>query len=81
MFRHFWAMHLYQYDIPMSLLSEWLGHAQMGTTMKYYENADIIMKQKAIEKATSELKPFLQAESGVAFKADGEILKRLYGVV
>lgn len=49
--------------------------------MKCYENADIIMKQKTIEKATSELKPFLQAVSGVAFKDDGEILKRLYGLV
>ena len=36
----------------MPLLSEWLGHAQMETTIKYYANADIRMKQEAIEKAT-----------------------------
>ena len=34
----------------MPLLSEWLGHAQMETTIKYYANADIRMKQEAIEK-------------------------------
>lgn len=39
----------------MPLLSEWLGHAQMETTIKYYANADIRMKQEAIEKATSDL--------------------------
>ena len=39
----------------MPLLSEWLGHAQMETTIKYYANADIRMKQEAIEKATSTL--------------------------
>ena len=55
MFRHSRAMHLYRSGIPMPLLSEWLGHAQMETTIKYYANADIRMKQEAIEKATSTL--------------------------
>ena len=46
----------------MPLLSEWLGHAQMETTIKYYANADIRMKQEAIEKATSDLNPILTSQ-------------------
>ena len=81
MFRHSRAMHLYRNGMPMPLLSEWLGHAQMETTIKYYANADIKMKQEAIEKATSELNPILQAESGFVFKDDDETLKKLYGLM
>ena len=39
------------------------------------------MKQEAIEKATSELNPILQAESGFVFKDDDETLKKLYGLM
>ncbi|WP_411682388.1 tyrosine-type recombinase/integrase [Clostridium thailandense] len=35
MFRHSRAMHLYHGGMPLSLLSEWLGHAQLETTMIY----------------------------------------------
>ena len=52
----------------MPLLSEWLGHAQMETTIKYYANADIRMKQEAIEKATSDLNPILSSQIDFTFK-------------
>lgn len=81
MFRHSRAMHLYRNGMPMPLLSEWLGHAQMETTIKYYANADIKMKQEAIEKATSELNPILYVKSDFTFKDDDETLKRLYGLI
>ncbi len=58
MFRHSKAMHLYRSGMPMSLLSEWLGHAQMEITIKYYANADIRMKQEAIEKQYRTSNPF-----------------------
>lgn len=65
----------------MPLLSEWLGYAQMETTIKYYANADVRMKQEAIEKATSDLNPILSSRSEFTFKDDDETLKKLYGLM
>ncbi len=81
MFRHSRAMHLYRNGMPMPLLSEWLGHAQMETTLKYYANADVKMKQEAIEKATSGFNPIISAAVDFTFDNDAEILKRLYGLM
>lgn len=67
--------------MPLPLLSEWLGHAQMETTIKYYANADIRMKQEAIEKVTSELNPLLGSQVDFTFKDDEETLKKLYGLM
>lgn len=66
----------------MPLLSEWLGHAQMETTIKYYANADIRMKQEATKKkATSDLNPILSSQIDFTFKDDEETLKKLYGLM
>lgn len=50
MMRHTRAMHLYQSGMPMVLLSQYLGHAQVETTM-IYAYADTEMKRTAIQKA------------------------------
>ena len=82
--RHSRAMHLYRNGMPMPLLSEWLGHTDMETTIKYYANADVKMKQDAqdaIDKATSELNPVLSNSIDFAFKDDDETIKKLYGLM
>lgn len=81
MFRHSRSMHLYRSGMPLPLLSEWLGHAQVDTTRKYYANANTAMKQDAINKATSELNPILQDDKDFDFENDEELLKRLYGLI
>lgn len=50
MMRHTRAMHLYQSGMPMVLLSQYLGHSQVETTM-IYAHADTEMKRAAIQKA------------------------------
>lgn len=50
MIRHTRAMHLYQSGMPMVRLSQYLGHAQVETTM-IYAYADTEMKRAAIQKA------------------------------
>lgn len=50
MMRHTRAMHLYQSGMPLVLLSQYLGHAQVETTM-IYARADTEMKRAAIQKA------------------------------
>ena len=60
MMRHTRAMHLYQSGMPMVLLSQYLGHAQVETTM-IYAHADTEMKRAAIQKADAvrKIKPAL----------------------
>lgn len=81
MFRHSRAMHLYRNGMPLPLLSEWLGHAQMSTTLTYYANANIKMKQEAIEKATSELNPLFNNDVNIDWDDDEELLRKLYGLL
>ena len=52
MLRHTRAMHLYQDGVPLTLISELLGHSQVETT-KIYAYADTEMKRRAIQKANS----------------------------
>jgi site-specific recombinase XerD len=79
MFRHSRAMSLYRGGMPLPLLSEWLGHSNMQTTLLYAE-ADTKMKQEAIDRATSELNP-LKSKIGFEINSNDEnVLKRLYGL-
>lgn len=80
MFRHSRAMHLYRGGMPLALLSEWLGHAQLETT-KIYAYADTQMKREAIEKATSSLNPLSQDQKVTSWQNDDELIKRLYGLL
>lgn len=50
MIRHTRAMHLYKKGLPLDLLSQFLGHSQIETTL-IYAYADTEMKRKAIQKA------------------------------
>ena len=79
MFRHSRAMHLYHGGMPLPLLSEWLGHAQLETTM-IYAYADTKMKREAIEKATSGINPLKQGQEVTSWQDDDELIKRLYGL-
>jgi len=80
MFRHSRAIHLYRGGMPLPLLSEWLGHAQIETTM-IYANADTKMKKDAIEKATSKLNPLITDQISIEWEKDEETIKKLYGLV
>lgn len=50
MFRHSRAMHLYQAGMDLTLVSQWLGHASLESTL-IYAHADTEQKRRAIEKA------------------------------
>jgi site-specific recombinase XerD len=81
MFRHSRSMHLYRSGMPAALLSEWLGHAQIKTTLDYYANADTSMKKEAIEKATSKLNPLLSNDPAcLEWENDDAMIRRLYGL-
>lgn len=54
LFRHSRAMHLYQNGMDLTLISQWLGHASLQSTL-IYAHADTEQKRKAIEKANGDL--------------------------
>lgn len=53
-FRRSRAMHLYQHGMDLAPISQWLGHANLETTL-IYANADTEMKRKSIEKVSAEI--------------------------
>ncbi len=77
-FRHSRAMHLYQHGMDLALVSQWLGHANLETTL-IYAHADTEMKRKAIEKASSGICEIDAVESAPD-TLDDDTLKRLYGL-
>lgn len=80
LFRHSRAMHLYQHGVDLTLISQWLGHAQLETTL-IYAHADTEMKRKAIEASVPEespLKGLLDSERMTI--DDDKLLKELCGL-
>ena len=76
LWRHTRAMHLYQYGMDLTLVSQWLGHANLETTLIY---AHAEHKRQAIVRALRDT-----AAPGVApanyTVTDENLLKRLYGL-
>jgi len=79
MFRHSRALHLYRNGVPLPLISEWLGHSSIETTL-IYAYADTEMKKEAIEKATSKNHPIRNRERFDVSELDDDTLKKLYGL-
>ena len=70
-------MPLYQHGMDLTLISQWLGHKQVETTL-FYAYADTEAKRKAIENAMG-AGPF-DTKPGNYTVDDEETLKRLYGL-
>lgn len=75
--RHTRAIHLYRGGMPLSILSEFLGHASEETT-RIYAYADTEMKRKAIEKATP--KTISGNEIPIWDTSDDAVLRKLAGL-
>ena len=80
LFRHSIAMHLYQNGVELALVSQWLGHAQLETTL-IYAHADTELKRKAIAAAMPENGPLNEHINSERYKIDDEeLLKLLCGL-
>ena len=80
LFRHSCAMHLYQSGVDLTLVSQWLGHANLKITL-IYARADTELKRKAIEKAVPEESPLKEYLNAERYKInDEDELKRLCGL-
>ncbi len=81
LFRHSRAMHLYQGGMDLTLVSQWLGHANLQTTL-IYAHADTEQKRKVIELAQHSGSPTRQNPSTGRYTVnDEETLKKLYGLL
>ncbi|MCL2752106.1 MAG: site-specific integrase [Firmicutes bacterium] len=80
MIRHSRAMHLYQNGMDLTLVSEWLGHANLETT-QIYAHADTEHKRAAIANATPENSLlFSKLNPERLTISDEDMLKRLIGL-
>ncbi len=81
LFRHSRAMHLYQRGMPLELISQWLGHRQLTTTL-VYAHADVEQKRQAIEKAMMNTATINVSESirRATKKLENDSFKKLYGL-
>lgn len=78
--RHTRAMHLYMAGMPLELVSQWLGHSQMETTL-IYARATTEMKRKTIEKISSKEESVFGQNEKFKYADNDEIIKKLYGLL
>lgn len=78
LWRHSRAMHLYQHGMDLTLISQWLGHVNLETSL-IYAHADTEQKRKAIEKSMGG-----KVTGGVDIPrytvSDEDTIRRLYGL-
>ena len=79
MWRHSRAIHLYRKGVPLPLISEWLGHSNMETTL-IYAYADTEMKRTAIEKATATNHQKKKKKETETTEGDNDNLRRYCGL-
>ena len=78
--RHSRAMHLYQHGMDLTLISQWLGHANLETTL-IYAHADTEHKREAIARATMPDNPLAGKLNADRYTiTDEDTIKKLYGL-
>ena len=80
LFRHTRAMHLYMAGMPLELISQWLGHSQLETTL-IYASATAEMKRKEVEKIYKKENSVFKEDEKFKYENDDEVIKRLYGLM
>ncbi len=78
LFRQARAMDLYQAGMPLPLVSEWLGHSQLETSL-IYAYADTEMKRAASDRITNAENSVFTNEK-FKYQDDEETIKKLYGL-
>ena len=79
LFRHTRAIHLYMAGMPLELVSQWLGHSQIETSL-IYARATTEMKRKAIEKISNKENSVFNNDETFKY-SDDDIIKKLYGLM
>lgn len=80
LFRHTRAMHLYMAGMPLELVSQWLGHSQMETSL-IYARATTEMKRKAIDKISTAENSVFKGDEKFQYANDETVIRQLYGLM
>jgi len=80
LFRHTRAMHLYMAGMPLELVSQWLGHSQMETSL-IYARATTEMKRKAIDKISTAENSVFKGDEHFKYADNEAVIRRLYGLM
>lgn len=80
LFRHTRAMHLYMAGMPLELVSQWLGHSQMETSL-IYARATTEMKRKAIDKISTAENSVFKDDEKFRYADNETVIRQLYGLM
>lgn len=80
LFRHTRAMHLYMAGMPLELVSQWLGHSQMETSL-IYARATTEMKRKAIDKISKAENSVFREDEKFKYADNETVIRQLYGLM
>lgn len=80
LFRHTRAMHLYMAGMPLELVSQWLGHSQMETSL-IYARATTEMKREAIDKISTAENSVFKGDEKFKYADNETVIRQLYGLV
>lgn len=73
-------MHLYMAGMPLELVSQWLGHSQMETSL-IYARATTDMKRKAIEKIYTKENSVFKSNEKFKYADNEDVIRQLYGLM
>lgn len=80
LFRHTRAMHLYMAGMPLELVSQWLGHSQLETSL-IYARATTDMKRKAVDKISTRENSVFKSDEKFKYGDNEDVLRQLYGLM
>ena len=80
LFRHTRAMHLYMAGMPLELVSQWLGHSQMETSL-IYARATTDMKRKAVDKISTKENSVFKSNEKFKYADNEDVIRQLYGLM
>ena len=80
LFRHTRAMHLYMAGMPLELVSQWLGHSQIETSL-IYARATTEMKRKAIDKISKAENSVFKEDEKFKYADNETVIRQLYGLM
>ena len=80
LFRHTRAMHLYMAGMPLELVSQWLGHSQLETSL-IYARATTDMKRKAVDKISAKENSVFKSDEKFKYADNEDVIRQLYGLM
>lgn len=80
LFRHTRAMHLYMAGMPLELVSQWLGHSQLETSL-IYARATTDMKRKAVDKISTRENSVFKSDEKFKYADNEDVIRQLYGLM